>query len=118
MTGQPATPTATPTGFAVERTRDGAPEDLKHLVAALGVAAETAASRLADDLEQVAAQMLALAGKVCAGESIRAGRLHPDHVSRLALQITDYQARREAWVALTQALPTQAGHPGPRATAG
>lgn len=118
MTGQPATPTATPTGFAVAQTRDRAPEDLKDLVAALGVAAETTASRLADDLEQVAAQMLALAGKVRAGESIRAERLHPDKVARLALQITDYQARVEAWAALTQALPTRAGRPGPRATLG
>ncbi|WP_206778506.1 hypothetical protein, partial [Frankia torreyi] len=71
MASQPATPTPTPTpptGVAVAQTRDRAPEDLKDLVAALGVAAETTASQLAHDLEQAAAQMLALAGKVRAGE--------------------------------------------------
>ncbi len=50
--------------------------------------------------------MRTLAKKVHAGESIRAERPHPDTLTRLALQITDYQARLEAWAAVTQALPT------------
>ncbi len=102
MTSQPATPTT----LSVADTYDRAPEALKSLVAAVGVAASTTASHLAGELEEIAAQLLALAEKVRAGASLRAERPHPDAVSGLALRITEYQARLEAWTAVAEALST------------